>query len=150
MFGLRAVMRDPTPYTARPMENTRRLPQMSPSFAPVSMKAAITRGYAVMASCTSGTVVFRSSTTCEIDTFMTVLSSTMMNCAVPSRRMVVRFFISGPAPLPAGSGVRALEDLRLLGVELLVAQHALVVERGRTVELVEAVGHRVPRPAVGR
>src|SRR4051812_1335485 len=126
------------------MENTRRLPQMSPSFAPVSMNAAITSVYAVIASCTSCTVVSRSSTTCEIDTFITVLSSTMMNCAVPSSRIVVRFFIRGPAPRPAGSGARALEDQGLLGVELLVAQHALVVERGRTVELVEAVGHRVP------
>jgi hypothetical protein len=30
------------------------------------------------------TVVFRSSTICEIETFMTVVSSTMMNCAAAS------------------------------------------------------------------
>src|SRR5438270_2268799 len=66
---------------------------MSPSFAPVSMNAAITSVYAVIASCTSGTVVCRSLTICEIDTFMTVLSSTITNWAVPSSRIVVRLRI---------------------------------------------------------
>ena len=42
MFGLRAVISEPVPYTASPIENARRLPQMSPSLAPVSMNAAIT------------------------------------------------------------------------------------------------------------
>lgn len=41
-FGLSAVMNDPSPYTARPIEKARRRPQMSPSLAPLSMKAAIT------------------------------------------------------------------------------------------------------------
>ena len=54
---------------------------MSPSFAPTSMNAAITSVYIVIALCTPVTVVFRSATICEIETFITLESSTMMNCA---------------------------------------------------------------------
>src|ERR687897_1065067 len=54
---------------------------MSPSFAPVSMNAAITRVYAVIASWTPWIVVSRSATIWLIDTFMTLLSSTITNCA---------------------------------------------------------------------
>src|SRR5918994_4218219 len=54
---------------------------MSPSFAPVSMNAAITRVYAVIASWTPWIVVPRSATIWLIDTFMTLLSSTITNCA---------------------------------------------------------------------
>src|SRR2546428_903776 len=100
-----------------------------------------------MASCTSDTVVSRSSTTCEIDTFMTVLSSTITNCAVPSSRMVVRLRISAPSQRRWGRlcptfPLGALEDQALLGAELLVGQDASVVEGGEPVELVEAVGDR--------
>ena len=45
------------------------------------MNAAITSVYAVIASCTPWIVVSRSATICEIDTFMTLLSSTITNCA---------------------------------------------------------------------
>src|SRR3954453_11228184 len=45
-----------------------------------------------MARCTAGTVVSRSSTTWVIETFMTVVSSTITNWAVPRMRMVARFF----------------------------------------------------------
>ena len=54
---------------------------MSPSFAPTSMNAAITSVYIVIASWTPWIVVSRSSTICEIDTFMTLESSTITNCA---------------------------------------------------------------------
>jgi hypothetical protein len=54
---------------------------MSPSFAPTSMKAAITSVYKVIALCTPVIVVFRSSAICEIETFITLESSTMMNWA---------------------------------------------------------------------
>ena len=54
---------------------------MSPSFAPTSMNAAITSVYAVIAPWTPWIVVFRSATICEIDTFMTLESSTITNCA---------------------------------------------------------------------
>ena len=54
---------------------------MSPSFAPSSMNAAITSVYIVIAVCTPWIVVSRSSTICEIATFMTLESSTITNCA---------------------------------------------------------------------
>src|SRR3954469_22085743 len=60
---------------------------MSPSFAPASISAAITSVYAVIASCTPWIVVSRSSTIREIDTFMTLLSSTITNCAAASTAM---------------------------------------------------------------
>ena len=47
----------------------------------------MTRVYMVMAVCKPTTVVFRSSATCVIDTFITVVSSTMMNCAAASMAM---------------------------------------------------------------
>ena len=54
---------------------------MSPSFAPTSMNAAMTSVYIVIASWTPWIVVSRSSTICEIETFMTLESSTITNCA---------------------------------------------------------------------
>src|SRR3954452_22754386 len=56
---------------------------MSPSFAPTSMNAAITSVYIVIASWTPWTVVSRSATICEIDTFMTLESRTITNWAEP-------------------------------------------------------------------
>ena len=41
--------------------------------------------YRVIAVCRPTTVVSRSATTWEMDTFITVVSSTMMNCAEASR-----------------------------------------------------------------
>src|SRR3954454_14294632 len=80
-FGLSDVISEPSPYTARPRPKARSRPRMSPSFAPTSMNAAITSVYIVIALCTPVTVVFRSATICEIETFMTLESSTMMNWA---------------------------------------------------------------------
>jgi hypothetical protein len=75
--------------------------------APASIIAAITSVYAVIASCTPWIVVSRSATICEIDTFMTLLSSTITNCA--DAKMV----IGSPSPeralsvLEAGAVTRA-------------------------------------------
>src|SRR3954451_19776050 len=68
----------------RPITKVRSRPRMSPSFAPASINAAMTRVYAVIASWTPEIVVSRSLTICEIDTFMTLLSSTITNCAAAS------------------------------------------------------------------
>jgi hypothetical protein len=54
---------------------------MSPSLAPSSMNAAITSVYSVIAVCTPWIDVSRSSTICEIATFMTLESSTITNWA---------------------------------------------------------------------
>src|SRR3954452_15367781 len=80
-FGLAAVISEPRPYTPNPSPNARSRPRMSPSFAPTSMNAAITSVYIVIALCTPVTVVFRSTTICEMETFITLESSTMMNWA---------------------------------------------------------------------
>ena len=47
----------------------------------------MTNVYMVMAVCKPTTVVFRSAATWVIDTFMTVVSSTMVNCAAASMAM---------------------------------------------------------------
>ena len=47
------------------------------------MNAAITSVYIVIAVWTPWMDVFRSATICEIETFMTLESSTMTNCAAP-------------------------------------------------------------------
>ena len=47
----------------------------------------MTNVYMVMAVCRPTTVVLRSAATCEIDTFITVVSSTMMNWAAASMPM---------------------------------------------------------------
>ena len=69
------------------------------------MNAAITRVYAVIASCTPWIVVSRSATICEIDTFMTLLSSTITNCAE------AKIAIGSPSPVrpssPAAGGMAA-------------------------------------------
>ena len=74
---------------------------MSPSLAPASMNAAITRVYAVIASWTPWIVVSRSATICEIDTFMTLLSSTITNCAD------AKIAIGSPSPARASSPAAA-------------------------------------------
>ncbi|WP_281535704.1 hypothetical protein [Cryobacterium breve] len=51
----------------------------------------------MIALCMAATVVSRSVTTVEIDTFMTVLSSTMTNCALPRTATAVHLFIESPA-----------------------------------------------------
>ncbi len=71
---------------------------MSPSFAPTSMNAAITSVYIVIASCTPEIVVSRSSTICEIDTFMTAESSTITNWA-EARMISGSHFFMGRATL---------------------------------------------------
>src|SRR5918994_6065446 len=76
---------------------------MSPSFAPVSMNAAITRVYAVIASWTPWTVVSRSATIWLIDTFMTLLSSTITNCAAARTAIGSQFIRAAAGRSPAAS-----------------------------------------------
>ncbi len=80
---------------------------MSPSFAPTSMKAAITRVYSVIASWTPWTVVSRSSTICEIETFMTELSSTITNWAAARMMIAIQLLNPEPPPLPPFGAGRA-------------------------------------------
>src|SRR5436305_13640739 len=93
---------------------------MAPSFAPTSMNAAITSVYIVIALCTPVTVVFRSATIREIETFITLESSTMMNWA--AARMIsgshlrtaglygVELQLRPPVRTNAGAGARTVEN----------------------------------------
>ena len=64
------------------------------------MNAAITSVYSVIAVCTPWIVVSRSSTICEIATFMTLESSTMTNCA--EAKMIIGSHLRiGRPPYPA-------------------------------------------------
>src|SRR5687767_8047374 len=62
-----------------------------------------------MAACMAVTVLSRSSTTCEIDTFITVPSSTMTNWAAPKIRTTNHFFICVlDSQVPGDEGRRPL------------------------------------------
>src|SRR5918994_3655238 len=101
---------------------------MSPSFAPVSMNAAITRVYAVIASWTPWMVVSRSATIWEIDTFMTLLSSTITNWAAPRIASADQPAAAGPAG-DAGSDLTA-RTARSCGSRVLSAMTRAGVPRG--------------------
>ena len=58
----------------------------------------------MIALCIAVTLLSRSSTTAEIDTFMTVLSRTMTNWAAPRISTTNHFFICPPDSAPARSG----------------------------------------------
>ena len=64
------------------------------------MNAAITSVYSVIAVCTPWIVVSRSSTICEIATFMTLVSSTMMNWAEASMKRGIHLRTVNRAPYP--------------------------------------------------
>ena len=61
----------------------------------------------MIALCIAVTLLSRSSTTAEIDTFMTVLSSTMTNWAAPRISTTNHFFICPPDSAPARVGACA-------------------------------------------
>src|SRR3954462_14161731 len=60
---------------------------MSPSLAPVSIRAAMTSAYKVIAACTPWIEVLRSAVIWEIETFITLVSSVMTNW--PEARMMM-------------------------------------------------------------
>ena len=73
------------------------------------MNAAITNVYIVIAVCRPTTVVFRSATTCVIDTFITVVSSTITNWAVARIAATPQpTFTAAGAAAPPRSTVAAL------------------------------------------
>ena len=75
------------------------------------MNAAITSVYIVIALCTPVTVVFRSATICEIETFITLESSTMMNWA--DSEDSERQPLAHPLTLRAGSRPRRIRHVVL-------------------------------------
>ena len=71
------------------MTYARLRPKRSPSLLPIRMKAAETRASRATADWTPLTVVSRSSTTAEIETFISDVSMTKTNIAI-ARRMPSR------------------------------------------------------------
>jgi hypothetical protein len=76
-------------------------PMRSPVLPPIRMNAAETSASSAIAPCTPLTVVSRSRTTAEIDTFMSEVSTTSTNMAIASR--MARRPLNRPPEAPFGS-----------------------------------------------
>jgi hypothetical protein len=72
-------------YPSSPSTYARFRPNKSPNLLPMRMKAAETSASSAIADCTPLTVVPRSWTTDEIDTFMIDVSTTNTNIAIANR-----------------------------------------------------------------
>src|SRR4029453_1611593 len=123
----------------------------SPTLLPIRMNAAAPRARTGIADWTPLTVVSRSRTTAEIDTFISDVSTTSTNIAIASRmaRRGLPDVVSGGAGAP-GSGIdggersgRAsrAEDPLLLGEELLFAEHALALQLAELPQLLQLGVH---------
>ena len=74
----------PVAYASRPSTYARLRPARSPTLLPMRMNAADTRASSAIADWTPLTVVSRSATTAEIETFMKEVSTTRTNIAIAS------------------------------------------------------------------
>ena len=81
----------PMAYPSRPSTYARLRPMRSPTLLPMRMNAADTSASSAIADCTPLTVVSRSRTTAEIDTFMIEVSTTSTNIAIASKTASRRF-----------------------------------------------------------
>ena len=89
----------PTAYASRPTTYARLRPNRSPTLLLIRMNAAETRASSAIALCTALTVVSRSLTTAEIDTFISDVSTTSTNIAAASRSDSRGFPASSVGPL---------------------------------------------------
>src|SRR4029453_4151037 len=125
----------------------------SPTLLPIRMNAADTSASRAIADWTPLTVVSRSRTTAEIDTFISDVSTTSTNIAIASRmaRRGLPDVVSGAAGAPGSvidSGERSgrasrAEDPLLLGEELLFAEHALALQLAELPQLLQLGVHVV-------
>jgi hypothetical protein len=92
----RVIARAPVAYASRPNTYALLRPKRSPSLLLIRMNAAETRASSAIALWTALTVVSRSLTTAEIDTFISDVSTTSTNIAAASR--------SDSRVFPASSG----------------------------------------------
>ncbi len=74
----------PTAYASRPSTYARLRPMRSPTLLLIRMNAAETSASSAIADWTALTVVSRSCTTAEIDTFISDVSTTSTNIAIAS------------------------------------------------------------------
>src|SRR4029453_8847619 len=99
----------PMAYPSRPITYARLRPKRSPILLPIRMNAADTSASSAIAPWTPLTVVPRSRTTEEIDTFMIDVSTTSTNIAIASKMASRRFM--GPLVGPFVSMARlSIED----------------------------------------
>ena len=82
---LRAIARAPMAYASSPRMYASLRPMRSPTLLPMRMNAAETNASSAIADWTRLTVVPRSLTTAEIDTFMIDVSTTRTNIAIARR-----------------------------------------------------------------
>src|SRR4029450_3797316 len=125
----------------------------SPTLLPIRMNAADTSASSAIADWTPLTVVSRSWTTAEIDTFISDVSTTSTNIAIASRmaRRGPPGVVSGAAGAPGSviddaerSGRASLaEDPLLLGEELLFTEHALALQLAELPQLLQLGVHVV-------
>src|SRR5215213_634362 len=92
----------PMAYPSRPSTYARLRPMRSPTLLPMRMNAADTSASRAIADWTPLTVVSRSRTTDEIDTFISDVSTTSTNIAIASRmaRRGLPDVVSGAAGAP--------------------------------------------------
>ena len=81
----RVIASAPTAYASRPSTYARLRPNRSPILLLIRMNAAETSASSAIALWTALTVVSRSLTTAEIDTFISDVSTTSTNIAAASR-----------------------------------------------------------------
>ena len=84
-FWASVIARAPIAYASRPSTYALLRPKRSPSLLLIRMNAAETRASSAIALWTALTVVSRSLTTAEIDTFISDVSTTSTNIAAASR-----------------------------------------------------------------
>src|SRR4051812_28230508 len=92
-----AIATAPIAYPSSPSVNARLRPIRSATLLPIRMNAADTNASSAIAPWTLETVVPRSSTTLEIDTFISDVSTTRTNIAMASNRARRRLPASGVA-----------------------------------------------------
>ena len=104
----------PIAYPSRPSTNARLRPKRSPTLLLIRMNAAETSASSAIALWTELTVVSRSSTTAEIDTFISDVSTTSTNIAAASSSdsRVLPGSFGGTSTVGVGSVVMAQASRR--------------------------------------
>ncbi len=94
----RTIARAPAAYPSKPSTNARLRPIRSPTLLLIRINAAETRASSAIALWTELTVVWRSRTTAEIDTFINDVSTTRTNIAAASTNDKRVFLATRPPP----------------------------------------------------
>src|SRR4030095_13273970 len=107
----------------------------SPTLLPMRMNAADTSASSAIADWTPLTVVSRTRTTAEIDTFISDVSTTSTNIAMASRSPRRGLPVGGGATPGAGRSVTSPDRPRLGPLELVLGDHAPVAQIGQLGDL---------------